>query len=153
MVPDENFWRRHGQCSSKFFRDRRRENTCPEQGKFQFHIMPRSMQLVTQSCRPKMWLKVQVTHRHDRWKSFADILKRVCSDFEAPFFLNFSERLLSQRGFRYRFQHKGFRGGWQFVAINVNKESSACINQILIRFLYLELVGADLFVILALQEI
>ena len=49
--------------------------------------------------------------------------------------VNFSERLLSQRGLRYRFEHKGFRGGWQFVATNVNKESSASINHIVIRFL------------------
>ena len=45
------------------------------------------MQLVTLKRRYEMWLKVQVTHRLDQWKFFADILKRVCPDFEAPFFL------------------------------------------------------------------
>ena len=157
-VPEENrtFGKSIGNVLQSFFRCRRRENICPERRKFQCHFRPRLMQLLTLKRRYEMWLNVYVTHRQGRWKSFADILKRVCSDFEAPFFFFFFwfffERLLSQRESEIVFQQKGFCRSWQFVTTYGNKESAASINQIVVRFLCPELVVADLFVIVALQE-
>ena len=59
LVPDENFWQKHRQNSESF--SAAEGERIFVQGKCQCHFMPRSMQLVAQSWRPKMWLKVQVT--------------------------------------------------------------------------------------------
>ena len=141
-----------GNVLLSFFRSRRREKICPERGKFQCHCVPRLMQVVTKSWRFERWKKVQVTHRQDRWKIFVFLQKRMFRIWGAVFFFKFVWTIVESERVQNRFQQKGFCGGWLIFTTNVNKESGASVNQIVIRFQRVELVGADLFVILALQQ-
>ena len=50
------------------------------------------------------------------------------------------------------FQHQRFRGRWQLITANINKESAVDVDHTVTRLLSPEFVRADLPVILALQE-